>query len=110
MSYTALLDNTCTLSRRASQYNTTTGEFGQGAIVAYATSVPCRLRDDSQSINRNDPVISNSLGKTLYIDYRTDVEQQDIATIDGVEYSILSIANMGAEGKLLALGVELMKR
>jgi len=110
MPYTVLLDNTCTLSRRAAQYNTATGEFGQGTITAYATAVPCRLRHDSQSINRNDPVISNTLSKTLYVDYRSDVAQQDIATVDGVQYSILSIANMGAENKLLSLGVEVMKR
>ena len=110
MPYTALLNSTCTLSRRAAQYNTATGEFGQGAIVAYATAVPCRLRHDSQGINRNDPVISDTLGKTLYIDYRADVAQQDIATVDGVQYSILGITNMGGENKLLSLSLELMKR
>ena len=110
MPYTVLLDNTCTLSRRAVQYNTTTGEFGQGDITAYATGVACRLRDNVQGINRNDPIISNTLGKTLYVDYRTDVAQQDIATVNGLQYSILAITDMGAENKLLSLELELMKR
>lgn len=110
MPFTVLLDNTCTLSRRAAQYNTTTGEFGQGTITAYATGIACRLRDNSQGINRNDPVISDTLGKTLYIDYRADVAQQDIVTVGGLQYSILGIVNMGGKSKLLSLDLELMKR
>ena len=95
MSYTALLNTTCTIQKRtATQDATYMNETVTWAD--YDTNVKCRLDMASGGERRKTNDILVKATHLLFIEHRTDIDELDYRVVcGGVTYNILLVAHAG---------------
>jgi len=109
MSYSGLLNTTCTIQKNTPVQDTTNYSM-VSSWADYATSVKCRLDQASGGERRDPEDILSRMTHKLFILYRTDLAWKNYRIVIGSNtYVILLVIDGGGHGHHVELALELIQ-
>jgi SPP1 family predicted phage head-tail adaptor len=99
-----LLNNTCSTTRPTTGKNS----FGGNGRTFAANLTGVRCRKQQKSDKELNSISDGGRGEVathkLWVDYGTDIEAKDRATVDGVTFEVIGVdADMGSRGLYMSL-------
>lgn len=91
MSFTGLLNNTCTIQTKSSDYTTTADGTVTETWANTYTSVPCRLDKLRSSYNQERIGLDPESTHILFVEYSRTIVRGNRVIVDSITYFVLNV-------------------